>query len=561
MGNVAIASIQCCYAETVIDTEEQFERFVYETGWRASASEVANNPSKNKWYNKEIYKDSIYKVIPQAIADYMQRKAEFENVGEIVKFKANDHTQYSYENWNAVVLWNYLEYALHNKGKLNNAGVSEVGTKLKEYYEKDYWEYINNAVSDIQAYANALELYWYVEILKEGSKYVTILKPFDQANISGKIKTEGNIKYNDTIIKTNIYITIENGKVASIDTDLAEYRRFKTMDECLNVSQPMVVKEEPENLNLEQSLLDADKIHAFANYINVPGRIAGNKCYMTATLTALYNSPRFRATIEKLANMPKEAKEGVTDWQVSVAIKKLFGIIEGKTGVDEQDELMAELIDRMERTDLIKARQEIVGTDVPETDVLGKSEYRTSDYKSANEFLKDVLRCLVHEIETHNDDTIDRYEYTTFTESEYGTTRLIESDKNYGYTVNANNHENLNSRLNKYKGFDELTQKWYDISTMPKTLPIYVVADEQYTCPETLTISTTKGNKTYKAISTVEHDKELKHFVARVRTKRGWYEVDSLGRKVRYLGDNFIETLPSSTRKLEFTTVIYEQIS
>ena len=297
------------------------------------------------------------------------------------------------------------------------------------------------------------------------------------------------------------------------------------------------------------------------SHINEPGSIAGHKCYMTATLTALYNSPRFRATIEKLAKMPKYEKEGVTDWQVSVAIKKLFGIIEGKTNVDDQDTIMAELIDRMERTNLIEDRQEIVGTDIPETDELGKSKYRTMDYQKANEFLEDMLRCLVKEIEAHNDDTIDRYEYTTFTESEYGTTRLIKSDKSYGYTVNADSYENLSSNLNKYKGFDELTQKWYDVSTTPKTLPIYVVADEQYTCPETSTISTTKGDKTYKAISTVEYNKELEHFVARVRTKQEWYEVDRLGRRVNFLGKDYIETLPSSTRKLQFTTVIYEQIS
>ena len=257
------AFIQCCYAEPVIDTEEQFERFVYETGWRAYASEYVNNPKRNEWYNEEKYEDSIYKVIPQAIADCMQRKAEFENVGEIVTFKANDHTQYSYENWNAVVLWNYLYFAIYKGESLSNEGVAAVGKKLKAHYKNEYDVAIDKAVSDIQAYAHALELYYHVEILKEGGQYVTILKPFDQANISGKIKTEGNIKYNDTIIKTNIYITIENGKVASIDTDLAGYRRFKTMDECLNVSQPIAVKEEPDNLNLEQSLLDADKIHAF----------------------------------------------------------------------------------------------------------------------------------------------------------------------------------------------------------------------------------------------------------------------------------------------------------
>ena len=75
---VIFAIIQCCYAETIIDTPEKFQHFVYEAGWRANAGYYDDSPRKDKWYNDKIYEDSIYKVIPQAIADCMQKKAEFE---------------------------------------------------------------------------------------------------------------------------------------------------------------------------------------------------------------------------------------------------------------------------------------------------------------------------------------------------------------------------------------------------------------------------------------------------------------------------------------------------
>ena len=92
MRNIVVifAFIQCCYAETVINTEDQFYHFVYETGWRANAKNCSAL-HKDKWYNAKIYEDSIYKVIPQAIADCIQKKAEFENVVEIVKYTVAKH--------------------------------------------------------------------------------------------------------------------------------------------------------------------------------------------------------------------------------------------------------------------------------------------------------------------------------------------------------------------------------------------------------------------------------------------------------------------------------------
>ena len=188
---VIFAFIQCCYAETVINTKEKFQHFVYEAGWRANAGYYDERPRKDKWYNDKIYEDSIYKIIPQAIADCMQKKAEFENVGEIVTFEAKDHTGYSPENWNAVVLWNYLEYAIHKHGALSNDGVSEVGDKLKTHYGKDYGEYIKKAVSDIQTYATDLNLYDYINEIKtnqKDNKYYKITRSFNCSDKSAWVR-------------------------------------------------------------------------------------------------------------------------------------------------------------------------------------------------------------------------------------------------------------------------------------------------------------------------------------------------------------------------------------
>ena len=266
---VIFAFIQCCYAETVINTKEEFQNFVYEAGWRANAGYYDKSLRKDKWYNDKIYEDSIYKVIPQAIADCMQKKAEFSNVGKIVTFEANDHTKYSYENWNAVVLWNYLEYAIHKHGALSNDGVSEVGEKLKTYYGEEYWKYINKAVSDIKSYATDLNLYDYIAEIKDNeddNRYYQIEHTFNEYTKEAQIDITGIAN-----------ITINKGKPT---TKVYEKRDATTVP------------------------TSEDEIHALPNFAHINNEegveISANKCWFNSVMLNMYNSKTIHKVINEL---------------------------------------------------------------------------------------------------------------------------------------------------------------------------------------------------------------------------------------------------------------------
>ena len=86
-----LAFIQCCYAEGVINTEEDFQHFVYEMSWRANASNYVNNPAVKGWFKGDKYKESIFKVIAKAIADCVQKKGEFADIkGQVIEFKGTN---------------------------------------------------------------------------------------------------------------------------------------------------------------------------------------------------------------------------------------------------------------------------------------------------------------------------------------------------------------------------------------------------------------------------------------------------------------------------------------
>ena len=151
-----LAFIQCCYAEVIINNEKEFQHFVYETGWRANAGIATSEKPANKWYNAEKYKESIFKVIAKAIADCILKKEEFDTKNDIITFAQDNHTLYSAANWNAVVLYNYLNYAIYNKGELDNNGVEAIGEKLKKHYGTKYWSAIEDAVNDIKKYTQVI---------------------------------------------------------------------------------------------------------------------------------------------------------------------------------------------------------------------------------------------------------------------------------------------------------------------------------------------------------------------------------------------------------------------
>ena len=142
-----------------------FEHFMITKSWQAKASEEMEdpyNPEKfiAKGYKEGFYHDSILNVISKAIADCFQKINEFEKFWDThqpeidqVKQKTRKGNEYLVEweyfsnhfvifdtspkavnytraNWNAFVLYNYLNYRLNYKGEL-------VG--LNEQQDKTTW--------------------------------------------------------------------------------------------------------------------------------------------------------------------------------------------------------------------------------------------------------------------------------------------------------------------------------------------------------------------------------------------------------------------------------------
>ena len=180
-----------------------FMHFVHETSWKAYASLKVNDTSKNEWYQAKQYSDSIYNVIANAIADCKMRRNEFDKrngvygpYADIITFSVGTMSENGYEfarqnpkffedikekrytpkNWNALVLYNFLEEAIHKGVKttiqdedlFSDKCIEAVGEVLKELEGKYvHTEEIDRAVSDIKEYANALGLYEYLKEISD----------------------------------------------------------------------------------------------------------------------------------------------------------------------------------------------------------------------------------------------------------------------------------------------------------------------------------------------------------------------------------------------------------
>ena len=97
----------------------------------------------------------------------------------IVEFEATpDKVNYTPENWNASVLWNFLAEAIHGSldteidNKFSPECIEKVGQKIAEHYKNidGIEDLVNKSVSDIHEYAEALKLYDYLRDLKSSGR-------------------------------------------------------------------------------------------------------------------------------------------------------------------------------------------------------------------------------------------------------------------------------------------------------------------------------------------------------------------------------------------------------
>ena len=259
--------------------------FVHETSWQAYASLKVNDTSKNEWYQALQYSDSIYNVIANAIADCKMQRNEFDkrnsvygsyanlilfSVGQMSKsgyefarhnpefFQRINEKRYTPENWNALVLYNFLEEAIHKglgteiqgSALFTDACIEAVGEVLKRAEGKyGHSEEIDRAVSDIKEYANALGLYKYLkEISDFGSAneyYSNIIIEQDTEDgytdtrrikvRAGKVKdtsggiTDGEITilYND---KDKVLYKLQSGADVVLSSDLKIKEKIDATD-------------------------------------------------------------------------------------------------------------------------------------------------------------------------------------------------------------------------------------------------------------------------------------------------------------------------------------------
>ena len=144
--------------------------------------------AEQKWILDDKYKDSRTKVIGKAIGDCVAGEGAFANKTskDIITFEKTNPETYGAENWNAVILYNYVHEVINGKtfkkllsfdDKKNRyyynsdkwgeytgqtrkvSGVLQDKLKeIKKYYKGRYDTELEDAVNDIQKYVEALEL-------------------------------------------------------------------------------------------------------------------------------------------------------------------------------------------------------------------------------------------------------------------------------------------------------------------------------------------------------------------------------------------------------------------
>ena len=166
--------------QNVIDAGNQIS-------WRVIANNTIVDAEEGSWIANEYYSNSIRNVIGTAIADCINGKNEFKDkkAEDVITFSDTTPADYSAENWNAVVLWNFIhEYMCeHVSNRIENStnpgakGYYKANQIIDKMYDKifdklydkilsHYRQYsinglqgkLQTAIEDIKAYSEALKL-------------------------------------------------------------------------------------------------------------------------------------------------------------------------------------------------------------------------------------------------------------------------------------------------------------------------------------------------------------------------------------------------------------------
>ena len=144
---------------------------IEETKWKLFKKEIKDKP----WFIDKDYDESIKKVIGKAIADCLTNMNEFQDKGaeEIITFKNTNPENYDQANWNAVMLYNYVNEAAKGKITTTEERLNVCCDRIQQCYRNvnskkvvSTEEAIKKARDDIGAYADILELFYTIRDIK-----------------------------------------------------------------------------------------------------------------------------------------------------------------------------------------------------------------------------------------------------------------------------------------------------------------------------------------------------------------------------------------------------------
>ena len=171
----------CCFAGligTELKTEDDIKYIRCLLEAKIEVAKIIRDKNKvykcDEWIKQAKYKDSIYNVITTAIADCALGRKEFakEKIKNgIVTFENKDYKNYTDANWNALVLYNFINYLwpkTGNPSSINAYWVDHAGDfyenviqsgQLKKACGDGYAQKIGDAYKDIVEYNKNLQLW------------------------------------------------------------------------------------------------------------------------------------------------------------------------------------------------------------------------------------------------------------------------------------------------------------------------------------------------------------------------------------------------------------------
>ncbi len=150
--------------------------------FKSNVAYKLNQETCANWIKEDTYKDSIYKVISNAIADCVLKRNEFAEDkinGDVVTFDNKEYKNYTAENWNAVVLYNLVYYIQKHQDFADKCTIDRFykeyifSEKLQRQCGDKYKSEIGRAFNDIKEYEKSLNI---IKFLLDKSTLDTIYK-------------------------------------------------------------------------------------------------------------------------------------------------------------------------------------------------------------------------------------------------------------------------------------------------------------------------------------------------------------------------------------------------